>query len=181
MWQFSIIVAQCQECPLQFNVSNRKVQDNGVKEMRCSSCLGHFNIRDPAQLNELLSTMDIPQMHEAMFSSVEKYNRKVGHEGVPAITVVCDDGWSKCTHKHTYNALGGVAVMIGSESKILLHIGIIKKNNVLYAQQQQIKINKSSTSQSIESDIILEGFLQEEKEHGVRYMRMIADGDSSVY
>ena len=28
------------------------------------------------------------------------------HEGVPAITVVCDGGWSKRSHKHSYNAMG---------------------------------------------------------------------------
>ena len=27
------------------------------------------------------------------------------HQGVPAITVVVDAGWSKRTHKHSYNAL----------------------------------------------------------------------------
>ncbi|WAR31979.1 hypothetical protein MAR_034521 [Mya arenaria] len=107
------------------------------------------------------------------------------HEGVPAITVVCDDGWSKCTLKHTYNALGGVAVMIGSESKILLHIGIRKKQCIICSAAANKNVapkkhdcyrNKSSTSQSMESDIILEG----RERTWVRYMRMIADGDSSV-
>jgi len=33
----------------------------------------------------------------------------------------------------------------------------------------------------MESDIILEGFKQAEEVHGVRYLRFIGDGDSSVY
>jgi len=33
----------------------------------------------------------------------------------------------------------------------------------------------------METDIILEGFLQAEQIHGIRYMRFIGDGDSSVY
>ncbi len=33
----------------------------------------------------------------------------------------------------------------------------------------------------METDIILEGFLQAEQTHGIRYMRFIDDGDSSVY
>jgi hypothetical protein len=37
------------------------------------------------------------------------------HEGVPAVTVVCDGGWSKRTHKHSYNINGGVAFIIGAE------------------------------------------------------------------
>ena len=30
------------------------------------------------------------------------------HKGVPAITVVVDGGWSKRSHKHSYNAKSGV-------------------------------------------------------------------------
>ena len=34
------------------------------------------------------------------------------HEGVPSTSVIIDGGWSKKTHKHSYNALGGVVVVI---------------------------------------------------------------------
>lgn len=33
----------------------------------------------------------------------------------------------------------------------------------------------------METDIFLEGFRQAEQQHGVRYIRFIGDGDSSVY
>ena len=33
------------------------------------------------------------------------------HQGVPAITVVVDGGLSKRSHKHSYNANSGVAVI----------------------------------------------------------------------
>ncbi|VDI15012.1 Hypothetical predicted protein [Mytilus galloprovincialis] len=33
----------------------------------------------------------------------------------------------------------------------------------------------------MESDVILQGFLEAEKKHGVRYMRVVGDGDSSVF
>lgn len=33
----------------------------------------------------------------------------------------------------------------------------------------------------MESDIILEGFLETESKHGLRYMRLVGDGDSSVF
>jgi hypothetical protein len=36
-----------------------------------------------------------------------------------AITVITDGGWSKRTHKHSYNAAGGVAIIIGKETKKL--------------------------------------------------------------
>ncbi|VDI80109.1 Hypothetical predicted protein [Mytilus galloprovincialis] len=38
----------------------------------------------------------------------------------------------------------------------------------------------SCSSQAMEADIIVEGFLEAERKHGVRYMRLVADGDSSV-
>ena len=41
--------------------------------------------------------------------------------------------------------------------------------------------NWKGASSSMESDIILESFLAAEKQHGVRYINFIGDGDSSVY
>jgi hypothetical protein len=35
------------------------------------------------------------------------------HNDVPAITVIVDGGWSKRSHKHSYNAKSGVAVIFG--------------------------------------------------------------------
>ena len=41
--------------------------------------------------------------------------------GYPAITVIVDGGWSKRSHKHSYNAKSGVAIIIGKQTKKLLH------------------------------------------------------------
>ena len=38
-------------------------------------------------------------------------------DGYPAITVIVDGGWSKRSHKHSYNAKSGVGVIIGKETK----------------------------------------------------------------
>ena len=35
------------------------------------------------------------------------------HQVVPAITVIIDGGWSKRSHKHSYNAKSGVGIIIG--------------------------------------------------------------------
>ena len=45
------------------------------------------------------------------------------HNGIPAITVVVDGGWSKRSHKHSYNANSGVGVIFGAATKALLFIG----------------------------------------------------------
>ena len=109
--------------------------------------------------------------------------------GIPSITVICDGGWSKCTHKHSYNALGGVGVIIGAETKKLLHIGIRNKYCCICQRAENVACqhkphkcfkNWNLSSQAMEADIILEGFREADK-HGVRYMNVIADGNSSVY
>ena len=57
------------------------------------------------------------------------------HHGVPAITVVVDGGWSKRSHKHSYNAKSGVAVILGQETGKLLHIGVRNKYCSACAQE----------------------------------------------
>lgn len=49
------------------------------------------------------------------------------HHGVPTITVFVDGGWSKRSHKHSYNAKSGVVIIIGKETKKLLFLGIQNK------------------------------------------------------
>ena len=48
-------------------------------------------------------------------------------EGIPACTVVVDAGWSKRSHKHSYNANSGVGVIFGAHTKKLLFIGVHNK------------------------------------------------------
>ncbi|KAJ8315539.1 hypothetical protein KUTeg_007689 [Tegillarca granosa] len=88
------------------------------------------------------------------------------HEDIPYITVVTDGGWCKRTHKHSYNVLGGVAIIIGKETKTLLHI-VIR--------------NWHESSQAMEAAIIVKVFKLAESKHGLRYTKVLYDGDSSVY
>ena len=60
--------------------------------------------------NQLISEMEAAGREEHMLA----VERKDYHNGVPAVTVVADGGWSKRSHKHSYNAKSGVAVIIGS-------------------------------------------------------------------
>ena len=45
-------------------------------------------------------------------------------DGIPAITVLCDGGWSERAHKHIFNDMAGVGVIFGLLAKKLLYIGI---------------------------------------------------------
>ena len=109
------------------------------------------------------------------------------HQGVPAIAVVADGGWSKRSHKHSYNAKSRVAVIFGQKTKKLLFLAVRNKfcsvctiaENIL-PQQHRCYKNWSGSSTAMKSDMICEGFQQSERDHGVRYMRLIGNEDSSV-
>ena len=60
------------------------------------------------------------------------------HRGVPAITVIVDAGWSKRTHKHTYNALSGVGVIFGQQTGKLLIWACVTNSVQLVKKAQSI-------------------------------------------
>ena len=89
------------------------------------------------------------------------------HNGVPAITVVVDAGWSKRSHKHSYNAKSGVGAIDGAATKKLLFIGVrdkfcsvcaVSERHNLPTPSHQCFKNWSGISCAMEADIILEGF-----------------------
>lgn len=55
------------------------------------------------------------EMEKAMLKEEKRLAEQRGdyHQGVPAITVIVDGGWSKRSHKHSYNAKSGVGIIIG--------------------------------------------------------------------
>ena len=108
------------------------------------------------------------------------------HDGVPAITVIVDGGWSKRSHKHSYNTKSGVAIIIGKETRKLLHIGVRNKycaacTQCIPKEKHACYKNWDASSSQMETDIIVQGFCESVRVHGVRYIRFIGDGDSSVY
>ncbi len=108
------------------------------------------------------------------------------HDGVPAICVVVDGGWSKRSHKHSYNANSGVGIIVGRATGKLLHIGV--RNRFCTACSLNIPADKhdcfknwNASASEMEADIIVEGFVEAERVHGIRYTQFVGDGDSSVY
>ena len=106
------------------------------------------------------------------------------HENIPSITVIVDGGWAKRSHKHSYNSLSGVAIIIGNfmgvRNKYCATCFRAEKTNEEPQKHHCFK-NWSGSSSSMESDIIVEGFQKAESQHGLRYTCFIGDGDSSVY
>lgn len=91
---------------------------------------------------------------------------------MPTITLIVDRGWSKRSHRHSYNAISGVGIIIGKRTVKLLYIGVRNKYCTVYtqgipAEQHWCHKNWDESSSQMETDIILKGFLQAEKTHGV--------------
>ena len=168
-----------------------------------------------AKMDEILSLMSIPSVDRRNFHSTEMFITKEwrqqlaqemlergkeerrlamecgeSDEGVPAIDVIVDGGWSMRSNHHRYSAKSGVACIIGRETNKLLFLSVrnkycsvcsIAKAKTTDVPEHHCFKNWDGSSSAIEQDIIVEGFSKSEQMHGLRYIGLIGDGDSSVY
>jgi len=103
---------------------------------------------------------------EEFMQASEKMERELAkqqssfHQGVPAITVIVDTGWSKRTHKHTYNVLSGVGVIFGKQTGKLLYLRVCNKFCAACTKGTKHTCFKNwkEASSSMETDIIPIGF-----------------------
>ena len=214
-----IIRARCSKCDVTFLIpSSPRVVGSDRRKLwtvNLGAVLGQIATGGGAsRLQQVMASVGVPSMSKSSFTSTERYiteeiqvqlaetmieagkeERRLAIEngdyfqGIPAITVIADGGWSKRSHKHSYNAKSGVAVIIGSRTKKLLFLGVrnkycstcsIAENAGKEAPVHMCYRNWNGSSPAMESDILVEGFRQAETTHGVRYMHLIGDGDSSV-
>lgn len=110
-------------------------------------------------------------------------------DGVPLINVVADGCWSKRSYKTNYSALSGAAAIVGQHTGKVLYLGV-KNKYCSFCNYHQNKgetpphacfKNYSGSSSGMESQTIAEGFKCSEAMYGIRYAKLIADGDSSTY
>ncbi len=105
-----------------------------------------------ARLNETFAAVEVPALSKTTFVAIEeeigrawanlltqeflsagREERQLAeekgayHQGVPSVAVTVDGGWSKRSHKHSYNAKSGVGVIIGNATKKLLFVGVRNK------------------------------------------------------
>ena len=102
-------------------------------------------------------------------------------QGDPAITVILDGGWSKRSHKHSYNVKCGVGIIIGLEIQKILFMGVRNKYCAVCNQSTNNDQPEHECYKNWETDIIVEGFKKCIEQHSVKYTKFIGDGDSSVY
>lgn len=116
-------------------------------------------------------------------------NGEVDDQGRALITVVADGAWSKRSYRTNYNASSGVASIIGYKTKKCLFMSVRNKyciicerasKNKQIVREHKCYKNWDSTSNSMEADIIVEGFKGSLSMHNIIYHKLIGDGDSSV-
>ena len=212
----TFLKASCQGCltsfftkPERLNLSTKHYKINA--QATWGECVRGGGA---SSLGELMSTIGIPSIGHTTFVKIEhcigewwlealkqemlaagQQERRIAVEkgnfqqGVPYISVILDGGWSKRSHKHTYNALAGVAIIIGKETGRILFMGVRNKYCLICriaegkgekAKEHVCTGGYMESSQKMESDILLEGFCEAESRHGVRYLQVIGDGDSSL-
>ncbi|CAI6373705.1 unnamed protein product [Macrosiphum euphorbiae] len=113
----------------------------------------------------------------------------VDENGTPLCTVVTDGQWSKRSYKTKYNSFSGAATIIGYNTKKVSFVGIRNRycsvceraNNLnIDVPTHKCFLNWNKASTAMEADGIMEGFLNSMSMHGLKYNKLIGDGDSSV-
>ena len=214
-----VLHATCNKCNVHFRMpSSDKVSTSDGKKrwaVNIAAVLSQIATGGGlSRLNSTLAFLGIKGFQKRMYTTVESLlgddmkqqlvaamieagkvekqhavDQKSYHRGIPAVSVVVDGGWSKRTHKHSYNAKSGVAVIFGCHTKQLLFLGVrnkfcsvctVAKNKREDPPTHKCYRNWDGSSSAMESDILVEGFRISEQLHGVYYMRVIGDGDSSL-
>lgn len=212
----SILSSECSKCHfcLKLATSSKVKGPRGYSRWECNlgAVWGQMSTGGGySKLNETMSVLGVPVMSSRNFVKTERAIGEVWkeelqeimieagmvekrlaeergdyHDGIPAITVIVDGGWSKRSHRHSYNAKSGVGIVIGKATGKLLYVGVRNKYCTACTQgvskeKHECFKNWDQSSSQMEADIILEAFKQAEKVHGLRYIRFIGDGDSSVH
>ncbi|XP_029342286.1 uncharacterized protein LOC103310448 [Acyrthosiphon pisum] len=110
-------------------------------------------------------------------------------DGIPMCPVVADGQWSKRSYKTKYDAYSGAATIIGYRTKKVLFVGIRNRYCAICERAKIVKLdpkphkcflNWTKGATSMEADGIAEGFLNSIELHGLKFNKLIGDGDSSV-
>ncbi|XP_063229291.1 uncharacterized protein LOC134534727 isoform X1 [Bacillus rossius redtenbacheri] len=167
------------------------------------------------QLQDITSTLEMPCMAKETFNKCQKSLSSVIHDvacqsmeaagkeearlavengsvdvdGVPLIAVVTDGAWCKRSYGNKYDALSGVACIVGKETKKVIFASTRNRyccicsraNSKNETPKDHVCFkNWNKSSNAMESDIIVEGFKCSVSMHNLKYHQLIGDGDSSI-
>lgn len=125
---------------------------------------------------------------EAKQIAIDKGNVDV--DGVPLITVEADACFSKRTYGigSDYSSLSACGSIVAHDTKKVIWSDVLNKFCFFCKRHTDGEVpthqcNKTyeGPSTGMEAAIIVEGFKRSEELYGMRYNKLIADGDSSVY
>ncbi|XP_050512375.1 uncharacterized protein LOC126888289 [Diabrotica virgifera virgifera] len=213
---FSEFYLKCQMCNCLKTITSDKKSENKVN-INSSIVLGSISTGiGYSQTSELAATLDLPFMtlktynnyHEQVAEFIRasawqtmelaaaeeikmaKDAGNVDENGIPCITVVTDGAWSKRSYNVNYDAMSGVACIIGYNTGKLLFLGVRNKYCSICSwhesKEQETPTHRcfknwTGSSTAMETDIIAEGFRNSLNQYGIKYSKMVGDGDSSVY
>ncbi|KAI4455257.1 hypothetical protein MML48_9g00016404 [Holotrichia oblita] len=138
----------------------------------------HDKIRDVA-VQEMEDAVKIEKELARDRGSVDKH-------GIPLLTVVVDGSWAKRSYKCNYSSLSGVACIVGFHSQKILFLSVRNTFCLLCTKYENMKKeipehicykNWSGNANTMEADIIAEGFKQSLPMHGVKYAYMIVKNE----
>ena len=141
----SVLISQCPKCHSIFRCDTSTMMtynDESHYTINAQAVLGQVASGGRVEhLEEQLTCLQVPFVTKATFIHLERYlgaafEQLVSdsllaagreekdlaiasghyHEGVPAFTVVVNSGWSKRSHKHSYNAKSGMGVIFGAST-----------------------------------------------------------------
>lgn len=215
----SKIVFNCNECKSSFRVyTNDDEKTTNTVDINSCAVLGANMIGiGYSQLEQFASVIDVPAMCNDKFKNL---NDKIGEfweetaeqcmrdaaeeearaaidrgdvdpiDGIPCITVVTDEAWSKRSYNRDFTALSGVGAIVGAYTGKVLWIGVRNKycvkcvramNKGVTAAPHLCTKNFTGPSSEMEWETILDGFKSSVELYNLRYMKVISDGDSSTY
>ncbi|GFR31323.1 yqaJ domain-containing protein [Trichonephila clavata] len=115
---------------------------------------------------------------------------EIGPDGFPTLTVVVDGCWAKRSYRNNYSSLSGAAAIVGFRTKKVIYMGVRNRycmvcSRAAAANEQAgrhcCSKNWPGSSSSMEANIIQEGFMNSVAMYGIKYTKIIGDGDSNVY
>ena len=163
----------------------KKMGNNKKKHNSRDSTHRHlYRKTKQARRNKSLIDKDTEQQLTGLNTEQDEEETRVSREGSKIINVGQLQEYAEDITKHSYNAKSDVALIIGKETGKLLHVRV--RNNYCHAcarpiPQKDHTCYRNWAASEMETDIILEGFLEAESVYRVRYTEFIGDGDSSVY
>lgn len=111
-------------------------------------------------------------------------------DGIPFIKVVTDACWSKRSYNKNYTSLSGTASIVGADTGKVIWIAVKNKYCVICVRNANKNLeppphfctrNFTGPSSEMEWQSIVEGFEKSVELYGIRYLILVADGDSNTH